>query len=151
MMRTLAMLCAAVIATGCVRTATNPATGKVDVDVESPTKKGEDWKGTINAVNSGINGEVRANVANGQTNVTLSLTGGSNGQSNMWMIHEGRCGSPGAGFGSMSQYPNARFDANGRATVNVTLPGRLDEAKDYVVVIHGQDMNTVVACGDLDD
>ena len=150
-MRTLAMLCAAVIATGCVRTATNPATGKVDVDVESPTKRGEDWKGTINAVNSNINGEARATVAEGRTNVTVSLTGGMNGQSNMWMIHEGRCGSPGAGFMSMSQYPNLVFDANGRATANVTFQGRLDEAKDYVVVIHGQDMSTVVACGNLDD
>ena len=150
-MRTLAMLCAAVIATGCVRTATNPATGKVDVDVESPPKQGEDWSGKLNAVNSGINGEVKAMVANGQTAVTLSLTGGTNGQSHMWMIHEGRCTAPGAGFMSMSQYPNAVFDANGRATVNVTFQGRLDEAKDYVVVIHGQDMNTVVACGNLDD
>jgi hypothetical protein len=150
-MRTLAMLCAAVIATGCVRTATNPATGKVDVDIESPTKQGEDWSGTINAVNSNINGEVKAMVAQGQTSVTVSLTGGSNGQWNMWLIHEGRCTAPGAGFMSMSQYPNLTFDANGRATVNVTFQGRLDEAKDYVVVIHGQDMNTVVACGNLDD
>lgn len=150
-MRTLAMLCAAVIATGCVRTATNPATGKVDVDIESPTKVGEDWKGTINAVNSNISGEVKAMVAEGRTNVTVSLTGGASGQWNMWMIHEGRCTQPGAGFGTMSQYPNLVFDANGRATVNVTFQARLDEAKDYVVVIHGQDMNTVVACGDLDD
>ena len=39
----LAVAFAALLAGACVRTRTDPVTGKIDVDVESPTKKGEDW------------------------------------------------------------------------------------------------------------
>ena len=149
-MRTFAMLAAAVLAAGCVRTSTNPATGEVDVDIESPTKQGEDWTAKINAVNSGISGDARALVSQGQTNITVTLSGGMAGMSHIWVIHEGRCTQLGPVFTTPGQYPQVTFDSNGRATVNVTLNGRLDEAKQYVVAIHGNGAE-LVACGELDD
>ena len=39
---TVAVALAALFSAACVRTRTDPVTGKVDVDVESPTKRGED-------------------------------------------------------------------------------------------------------------
>ena len=36
-------LLAACLSTACIRTRTDPVTGKVNVNVKSPLKKGEDW------------------------------------------------------------------------------------------------------------
>ena len=48
-MRTIALFATALVVagtTGCLRVQRDPATGNADVDVESPLKRGEDWKGT---------------------------------------------------------------------------------------------------------
>ena len=58
--------------TACVRTHTNEASGKVDVDVESPTKKGEDWKGELKG--QGMFASVRGSFISGRN---MSLAGGS--------------------------------------------------------------------------
>lgn len=154
-MRAIGLICAAMLAVGCVRTATNPATGAVDVDVESPTKQGEDWTGKLNGVGqfSGVSGDVRALHANGMTNVTVSVMGAMSGGSHPWAIHEGRCSAQGAVVGTMSSYPPINIGTDGRGQASASIPARLDEAKDYVVVVHGSAsmMETIVACGDLDD
>ena len=46
-MRRMILTMAAFTFVGCVRTHANEATGEVDVDIESPTKKGEDWNGSL--------------------------------------------------------------------------------------------------------
>lgn len=155
-MRKIALCLAATLALGaCVRTATNEATGKVDVDVESPTKKGEDWSAGLKGMGNfaSVTGQVKANVLEGRTQASISLTGATAGGQHPWMIHEGTCSMPGQAVGMASDYPLISVQNDGRGTASANVMARLDEAKDYVVVVHASqsDMTTVVACGDLDD
>jgi hypothetical protein len=154
-MRKLILVFAAFAATACVRTATNEATGAVDVDVESPTKRGEDWSANLNAGTNfpGVSGSAKALVAEGAMDVTVTLNGATTGANYVWAIHEGKCDAPGAMVGSMSDYPAITVANDGRATINARVPHRLDEAKDYTVIVHASasDMASIVACGDLDD
>ena len=139
--------------TACVRTATNEATGAVDVDIESPTKQGEDWKGTLRGqgMYTSVTGTARALYNEGRTSVTVTLENASPNASYMWDVREGKCGANGAVVGSHSSYTNLAVGSDGKAGATVTLMARLDEAKDYSVTVYGSDMNTVIACGDLDD
>ena len=155
-MRKLSLCLAAALALGaCVRTATNEATGKVDVDVESPTKRGEDWKAGLKGMGgfASVVGQVKANVLEGRTQATISIEGATSGGQHPWMIHEGTCNQPGQHVGMASDYPLVSIGSDGRGTASANIMARLDEAKQYVVVVHASqsDMTTVVACGTLDD
>lgn len=155
-MRKTTLCLAAMLALGaCVRTATNEATGKVDVDVESPTKQGEDWSATLRGVGgfAAVSGEAKAMVKEGNTEVRVSLNGAQAGGSHPWMVHEGTCAMPGQAVGTMSAYPPITIGATGSGTQTANLNARLDEAKDYIVLVHlsPNDMTNVLACGDLDD
>ena len=155
-MRKLSLCLAATLALGaCVHTATNEATGKVDVDVESPTKKGEDWKAGLKGMGgfASVVGQVKANVLEGKTTASISIDGATSGGQYPWMIHEGTCNQPGNPVGMASDYPLVSIGADGKGHATANVMHRLDEAKDYVVVVHASqsDMQTVVACGDLDD
>jgi hypothetical protein len=148
-------LTAALALTACARVTANEATGKTDVDVESPLKKGEDWKAGLKGMGSfaSVIGQVKATSLEGKTNATISVEGATSGGSHPWMIHEGTCNLPGAALGMASEYPLVTVGSDGKGTANATVNARLDEAKDYIVVVHASqsDLNTVVACGDLDD
>ena len=139
--------------TACVRTHTNEATGAVDVDVESPTKSGEDWKGELKGegMYASVRGKTGARYSEGKTSVTISLENASSGQSYMWDVREGKCGAKGMVVGDHGSYPSLTVDNNGKAGATVTLNARLDEAKNYSVTVYGSDMTTVIACGNLDD
>ena len=155
-MRKLSLCLAATLALGaCVRTATNEATGKVDVDVESPTKKGEDWKAGLKGMGNftSVNGQVKANVLEGKTMASITINNATAGGQHPWMIHEGTCSMPGQAVGMASDYPLVSIASDGRGTASANIMARLDEAKQYVVVVHASqsDMTTVVACGELDD
>ena len=155
-MRKISLCLAATLALGaCVHTATNEATGKVDVDIESPTKKGEDWKAGLKGMGgfASVVGQVKANVLEGKTTANISIDNAVSGGQYPWMIHEGTCNMPGQGVGMASDYPLITIGDNGKGTASANIMARLDEAKDYVVVVHASqsDMSTVVACGDLDD
>jgi hypothetical protein len=154
MRKMLLMLCALAL-TACVRTARDPATGNVDVDVESPTKTGEDWSARLSGMGtySMVSGTATAKVAEGRTDATVTLTGGTPGQVHPWAIHEGKCSAMGMMVGTMSAYPDITVGANGNGQANVQLNARLDEAKDYSVAVHASHANmaTIIACGDLDD
>lgn len=151
----IAVACAAVLAGACVRTRTDPVTGRIDVDVESPTKQGEDWKAGI-AGTSGygsITGQGRAAVLNGQSTITINLNGLTAGRVHPWRVFEGKCGSAGPMFGNASSYPDFTVATNGTAQASARLSMALDEAKDYNVRIYAApgDTTTVAACGDLSD
>ena len=154
-MRRLSLVLVALLSAACVRTRTDPVTGKVDVDVESPTKKGEDWnaKMTGQGTYASVQGSAKAAVLQGKSTVTLTLTGGKQGGSHPWMVHEGKCGSAGAPIGGANAYPPISFGEDGKAEATAQLPLALDEAKDYHVRVHASssDMATVIACGDLSD
>jgi hypothetical protein len=151
----LAVAFAALLAGACVRTRTDPVTGKIDVDVESPTKKGEDWKAGI-AGTSGygsITGQGRAAVLNKQSTITINLNGLTAGATHSWRVFEGKCGGAGPMFGTAAAYPDFTVSSTGTAQASATLAMALDEAKTYNVRIYATpgDMNTVAACGDLSD
>ena len=155
-MRKLSLCLAATLALGaCVHTSRNAANGNMDVDVESPMKKGEDWKGGLKGMGSytSVVGQVKADVIEGKTNARISLDNAMSGMQHPWMIHEGTCNQPGNPVGTASDYPLIMVGADGKGTANANLMARLDEAKDYIVVVHASqsDMGTIVACGDLDD
>ena len=155
-MRKLSLCLAATLALGaCVHTATNEATGKVDVDVESPTKKGEDWKAGLKGMGNyaSVNGQVKAQVLDGKTTASITVNDAMSGGQHPWMIHEGTCSMPGNAVGSASDYPLVVIGSDGKGNATANLMARLDEAKDYVVVVHAStsDLQTVVACGKLDD
>jgi len=154
-MRRISLVLVLLLSAACVRTRTDPVTGKMDVDIESPLKKGEDWKAKVTGQGTfaSVQGEARAAVLQGQSTVTVTLTGGKSGASYPWMVHEGKCGSAGAPVGSASAYPPLKFSGEGKADATVQLPVALDEAKDYHILVHASssDMATVVACGDLSD
>ena len=146
-------------ATACVRTATNEATGEVDLDIESPTQRGEDWGGQIRGQGqwASITGTSRALVAEGRTELTVTIQGAMPGQSYAWVVREGQCGERGEVVGSSSTYAALAVDSDGKAGATANIMARLDEAKDYVVELYSSNMDPqtnrpqVVACGDLDD
>ena len=149
----------ALVATACVKTAVNEATGDVDLDVESPTQRGEDWNGNLRGQGSwtSLTGTTRALVAEGRTQLTITLEGAPSGASFTWAVREGRCGERGAIVGSASAYSTLSVDNQGKAGATARIDARLDEAKDYVVELYASTMDpatgrpAVAACGDLDD
>jgi hypothetical protein len=139
--------------TACVRTATNEATGAVDVDIESPTKAGEDWNATLKGQGSytAVTGMARALYSEGKTSVRISIENATPSATYMWNVREGKCGMNGKVVGDDSHHASLTVGNDGKAGATVTLNGRLDEAKDYSVTVYANDMTTVIACGDLDD
>jgi hypothetical protein len=153
-MRRLILAVTALAFVGCVRTHANEATGEVDVDIESPTKRGEDWSGSLSPRGgSAITGSFKAFVAEGKTNVSVNIANAMAGQQLPWHIHEGTCENDMGIFAGASSYPIMTVGNDGRASSNVVLNATLDEAKDYIVNVHASPTNlqTIVACGDLDD
>lgn len=153
-MRVVLVLLVAGLVTGCIRTSTDPVTGAVDLDVESPTKQGEDWKARLESASyPGIAGEALARVYNGQTEVTVVLTGAPTSIAYPWHVHEGTCGSGGGIVGDPAAYGLLRAGSDGRASGNAKLAGTLDEAKRYHVNVHASPsaMGTIIACGNLSD
>ena len=154
-MRTMALMLAALTLTACVRTRTDPATGNVDVDIESPAQRGEEWEGSIRGLNmySAMTGTARARVVEGVADVTVNLRGGTPGQTHPWHVHEGKCGSGGPIVGNPSEYPPITIGAAGNATSTSKLQMNLNEALVYHVNFDASatEMATIIASGEIDD
>ena len=153
-MRRMILTMAAFAVVGCVRTHANEATGEIDVDIESPAKKGEDWSGSLSARSgSGITGSFKALVVDGKTTISVNLANAMAGQRLPWHVHEGTCDNDMGIVGGASSYPVIVVASDGTASVNTVLNYTLDEAKDYIINVHASPTNlqTIVACGDLDD
>jgi hypothetical protein len=155
-MRKLTLCLTAMLAfTACARMSSNEATGKTDFDIESPLKKGEDWKAGLKGSGNfaSIVGQLKANVLQDKTDARISIEGATAGGSHPWMIHEGTCNLPGQPVGMASEYPPIMIGQDGRGNANAVLNARLAEAKEYVVIVHASqsDMATVVACAKIDD
>src|SRR5688500_13549507 len=134
-MRHTALLLAAFVAVGCVRTSTNPATGKIDVDVESPSKTGEDWNAKLAGKGSFayLSGESKVLVNRGSSSATVTLMGSTSGSRHPWHVHEGKCDTGGPIFGNPSAYPPLVVGSDGRASASAELTVALKEATDYHV------------------
>lgn len=146
----------AIATSACVRTHTDEATGSVDVDIESPTKQGEDWSGNLTGqgMYTAVTGKATALSSEGRTSITVTLANATPSATFHWDVREGRCGENGMILGNSSAYTSIMVRNDGTAGTTVQVDARLDEAKDYAVTIYapGNDMpRTVVACGDLDD
>lgn len=151
--------CLAFAATACVRTATDEASGAVDIDIESPTKRGESWNGTIQGMGmwAGLTGTSHASVVDGRTKLVLTVQNAAPGTNFSWAVREGKCGEKGPVVGSAAWYNTLTVDSYGKSGATVDMTLRLDEAKDYAVELYGPTtdpatgMKAVAACGDLDD
>ena len=149
----------ALVTTACVRTATHEATGEVDLDIESPTQRGEDWGGKLQGQGSwmSLTGTSQALVAEGRTQLTITIEGAPAGSRFTWAVREGRCGERGAVVGSATANTALTVDSQGKAGATAQIDARLDEAKDYVVELYASTTDpatgtpAVAACGDLDD
>ena len=158
-MRTVALvltICVTAASLGCVRVARDPATGNADVDVESPLKSGETWKGTIagRAAWTGISGTATTRIEGDNTLATVVLTGLPPGGPYPWHVHDGTCETGGPVVGDAAAYPPLTVGADGRAEASARLLGlKLNEAKKYHVNVHrsASDLGTIISCGDLDD
>ena len=154
-MRTIAILMLAGLAASCVRARTDPATGKVDVDVENPQKQGEVWNARLAGQGNftSVTGTASATSINAQMTANISLTGATAGAVYPWHVHEGKCGSGGAIVGDASAYTPLTVGSDGTAQGNATVGTTLHEAREYHVNVHASasDMATIIACGNLDD
>ena len=65
----------AIATSACVRTHTDEASGSVDVDIESPTKTGEDWSGNLTGqgMYTAVTGKATALSSAGRTSITVTL------------------------------------------------------------------------------
>ncbi|HEX2094241.1 MAG TPA: hypothetical protein VHG28_17690 [Longimicrobiaceae bacterium] len=153
-MRT-AVLCAAVVLAACTpRVNTNPDTGRVDVDLEPVTQRGEVWNARIaDRGGSGITGTSRVTVREDHTIATLSISGGRSGGVHPWHIHEGTCATGGPVVGPASAYPPLNVASNGQASAEAHLMLQLNEAQSYHINVHASptEMGNIVACGALED
>lgn len=151
----VAVALAAVLSVACVRTRRDPVTGRLDVDVESPLKKGEDWSAKMTGTEgfAAVDGQARAAVINGQSTITVRITGLTPGSVHPWVVLEGKCGTTGAPFGNPGLYPPITVDAQGLAEGAARIPVALDEAKNYQVRLYVSPSatSTVAVCGDLSD
>jgi hypothetical protein len=153
-MRRIILTMAAFAVVGCVRTHANEETGEIDVDIESPTQQGEDWDGSLTPQTGyAVTGSFKAFVKDGRTNVTVNIGNATPGQQLPWHIHEGSCGNDRGIVGDALAYAPLTVGSNGAASGSANLAVALDEAKDYFVNVHASPTNlqTIVACGDLDD
>ena len=155
MRRIMLAAAAAVLTTACVRTAVDPVTGRMDVDVESPTKQGEEWRADLTGQGpgAGITGTVVARVIAGTTTTTVNVRGGTAGARIPWHIHTGNCGTGGPIYGQPTAYPVIVIGADGTGTASAQIQLQLNEAERYHVNLHESPTNmaTIIACGQLDD
>lgn len=151
----IAILLVAVIATSCVRTRVDPVTGKTDVDVESPLKKGEDWAGDLKGMGrwSNVTGVARARVIGGESTINVTIRGATPGAVHPWHLHDGSCASGGGIVGPAYAYTPLTIGADGTANGSAKVTGTLSEAKPYHVNVHASasELSTIVACGDIKD
>lgn len=143
----------ALASAACIRTRTDPVTGKVAVGVKSPLKKGEDWSAKVTGVApyTSATGEARAEVLRGVTTLTIRVEGLRAGDVHGWRINEGRCGEPGIAFGDASAYGPITVSSQGVAEGAARINEGLDIVKKYRVRLFAtpSDSITIVACGDL--
>lgn len=149
----LAAVCGAALSAACVRTRTDPVTGKVAVKVQNPLQKGQEWNARMSGVApfSGATGSAHAEVLNGRTTVSLRVTGLTAGASHPWRVNEGRCGEPGAQIGDASLFAPILVSAQGVAEATAQIPQALEITRKYKVRLFASpvDSTSEVACGDL--
>ena len=154
-MRRILFVAIAGLTAACVRTAVDPVTGRMDVDVESPTQQGEEWtvglEGTGNFAS--FRGNARARVIAGTTTTTLQVTGGTPGARHPWHLHSGTCATGGPIVGEPSAYPPIVIGNDGSGQQSAQIQLQLNEAQRYHLNVHASatEMSTIVACGDLND
>jgi hypothetical protein len=145
--------CTAAAGAACVRTRTDPVTGKVAVKVRAPGQKGQEWNARMSGVApfTGAGGSARAEVLDGRTTVSFRVTGLTAGASHPWRVNEGRCNEPGAQVGDASLYAPILVSAQGAAEGTAQIPQALELTRRYKVRLFASpaDSTSEVACGDL--
>jgi hypothetical protein len=151
----LALALTATFGTACVKARTDPVTGKVAVDVRSPLRKGDIWTAKVSGegTQSAATGESRAEVYQGQTTVTVRVSGLTAGGTHPWRIFQGRCSEAGGPIGEAEQYQPLVVGQEGVAEGSAKLPVELLPTRKYKVRVFASRLEPTVgvACGDLSD
>jgi hypothetical protein len=145
--------CLVLLSAACVRTRTDPVTGKVAVKVQNPLQRGQEWNAKMTGVApfASADGSARADVLNGQTTLSLRVTGLPAGVTHPWRLNEGRCGEPGPQVGDPALFAPILVSGQGVAEGTARLPQSLEITRKYKVRLFASptDSTTEVACGDL--
>ena len=154
-LRALALVSLALVSSSCLHRQTDPVTGKSDFDLESPFKKGEDWKTTL-ASRPGfesVTGRADVRTLKAETSISITLNGARVGAVHPWHLHDGTCDTGGPIVGDPNAYAPLTVGNEGQAAGSARLTMGLNEAKKYHVNVHASpsDLATIVACGNLVD
>ena len=154
---TLTAMTAALFGTACAKAEKDTPVDTSAPAATPPAATTEDWNANLASVGSSkVSGTARALAGNGQTEVTLQISGGKSGDTHPWHVHAGKCGTANAPIvGDAAAYTPVTVGADGNATGTATIAVELkDEAdKDFHVNVHQSTskMNVIIACGELDD
>ena len=156
-MRIATLAVAFLLAAACTKTVkveSDPKTGRTDVDIQKPGVA-EGWKGTLAGVGgSTVAGTATGMTADGETTVTVNITGATAGSTHPWHIHDGKCTDAGPPVvGDAAAYPALVVGADGTATASAKIAVKLNEARNYIINVHASPANlgTIIACGDFND
>jgi hypothetical protein len=81
----------------------------------------------------------------------VEITNASPGGLHPWHIHRGQCGNDMGVLGPADAYKPLKVGGDGQAKADATLPLPMPVSGNYFINIHAsaQNMNTIVACGNL--
>ncbi|HKY61702.1 MAG TPA: hypothetical protein VJP59_11890 [Gemmatimonadota bacterium] len=135
-----------------VATTAEPETPVEETPVETERAPGS--LDIVVAPNAGFEVEGEAGVReldDQRSSVTIEIRGAASNAMLPWHVHEGVCGSGGAIVGDASAYPPLAAGLDGTASAEAVIDVSLDPAADYHINVHESpsEMDTVVACGDL--
>jgi hypothetical protein len=87
----------------------------------------------------------------GNTRVSLELANATPGGLHPWQLHRGQCGTDEGVVGSAGDYPVAKVDGDGRASVTTDVQFETPTTGDYFVLVQASAANHAVsvACGNL--
>ena len=87
----------------------------------------------------------------GQTQAHVEITNAAEGGVHPWHVHRGQCGNDMGVFGPADAYPPLKVGGDGTAKADADLATPMPTAGEYFINVHAsaQNMNTIVACGNL--
>lgn len=122
------------------------------IDVDPVTDVIGDWNADLSQRGgSSVRGSAVARSAVATTGVSVTISRADAGARHPWHIHRGTCGSGGDIVGDATAYPVLAVGTNGVASASADITVGLSEDARYYVNIHRspQDLDTIVACGEL--
>ena len=86
-----------------------------------------------------------------QVQAHVEITNAAPGGVHPWHVHRGQCGNDMGVLGPPDSYPPLKVGGDGSAKADAKMPMPMPAAGEYFISVHAsaQNMNTIVACGNL--